>query len=73
MTGNKSWPDLLIVPPHRRPFWVELKREKNGRYKERPFQTVMKDWLNSNGHTSLLIDPDDDWEKLLLSHGFFPG
>ena len=65
LTGNESWPDLLIVPVNRPPFFVELKREKGGAYGERPLQSIMRMTLGGMGQVSLLIDPGDDWERIL--------
>ncbi len=69
LTGNTSWPDLLVVPCHAPSFYVELKRERNGAYGERPFQKVMREWLETNGHSSILIDPYDPWKNILLTYG----
>ena len=65
LTGNASWPDLLVVPRGRPPFFVELKADRDGSYGERPLQTVMRCRLREMGHVSLLLDPHDDWEAEL--------
>ena len=65
LTGNESWPDLLVVPFSNAPFFVELKVDKKGRYKERPLQKIMRERLTAMGHRSVVIDSKDDWEKIL--------
>jgi len=67
--ANTSWPDLTVVPKNHPPFFVELKRERNGKYGERKMQKALREWLTANGQTSLLLGHDDDWETLLYSAG----
>lgn len=68
LTGTKnSWPDLLVVPMRRPPFFIELKKKKKDSYGVTAMQEQMGINLRRMGQVSLVLYANDlDWQETIL-------
>lgn len=63
-----DWPDYLVAPRHKPMFFVELKRERNGKYGLTNGQIRMQVILMKNGHICLTLNQEDNWRGQLRNY-----